>query len=98
MKNQTLMKDENLIEFSKIIKEKIEEGFIIEETNDKLPFAVLSKKRINLSPNTNFLFCFLTLGLWSIPSICSWFMSNGEKRIIVGIDEDGNTFEDKCYN
>jgi hypothetical protein len=98
MKNQTLIKDEDSTKFSKIIKEKIRRGFVIEETNDKLPFAVLSKKRINVSPSMNFLFCCLTLGLWSIPWMCNCFISTREKRIIIGIDEDGNAFEDKCYN
>jgi len=98
MKNQELTNDENKIKFSKILKEKINKGFVIEERNDKLPFAVLSKKGMKVNHNVNFLFSCVTLGLWSIPWMYRSFVSSRDQRILVAIDEDGNTFEDKCYN
>ena len=97
MKNQALTLDENRIKFSKIITEKISKGFVIEERNDKLPFAVLSKKGIKVNHNINFVFSCATLGLWSIPWMYKSFISSREKRILVAIDEDGNAFEEKCY-
>ncbi|SEA75201.1 hypothetical protein SAMN05443667_10871 [Flavobacterium gillisiae] len=97
MKNQALTLDENRIKFSKIITEKISKGFVIEERNDKLPFAVLSKKGIKVNHNINFVFSCATLGLWSIPWMYKSFISSREKRILVAIDEDGNAFEDKCF-
>tara|TARA_R110002124_G_scaffold72123_1_gene193067 strand:- start:176 stop:478 length:303 start_codon:yes stop_codon:yes gene_type:complete len=97
MKNQALTLDENKIKFSKIITEKISKGFVIEERNDKLPFAVLSKKGIKVNHNINFVFSCATLGLWSIPWMYKSFISSREKRILVAIDEDGNAFEDKCF-
>jgi hypothetical protein len=98
MKNQELTNDENKIKFSKILKEKINKGFVIEERNDKLPFAVLSKKGIKVNHNINFIYSCATLGLWSIPWMYRSFISSREQRILVAIDEDGNAFEDKCYN
>jgi hypothetical protein len=98
MNNQTLTKEEDIIKFSKILKEKIDKGFVIEERNDKLPFAVLSKKGIKVNHNINFIFSCATLGLWSIPWMYQSFISSREKRILVAIDEDGNAFEDKCFS
>lgn len=98
MSNQALTKEEGIIKFSKILKEKINKGFVIEERNDKLPFAVLLKKGIKVNHNVNFVFSCATLGLWSIPWMYRSFISSRDIRILVAIDEDGNAFEDKCYN
>jgi hypothetical protein len=98
MKNQALIKDENTVKFSNILREKINKGFVVEERNDKLPFAVLSKKGMKVNHNIHFLFSCVTLGLWSIPWMYQSFVSSREKRILIAIDEDGNAFEDKCYN
>lgn len=97
MTNQALIRDEDIIKFSRILKEKIDKGFVIEERNDKLPFAVLSKKGIKVNHNINFIFSCATLGLWSIPWMYRSFISSRDIRILVAIDEDGNTFEDKCF-
>ncbi|CAM2894988.1 hypothetical protein SAMN05444355_105187 [Flavobacterium frigoris] len=97
MKNQVLTQEEDRIKFSKILKEKMKKGFVIVERNDKLPFAVLSKKGQKVNHNVNFIFSCATLGLWSIPWMYQSFVSSREKRILVAIDEDGNTFEDKCF-
>ena len=37
--------EDNLQKYSNIIANKISNGFVIEERNDKLPFAVLSKEK-----------------------------------------------------
>ncbi|WP_016988657.1 hypothetical protein [Flavobacterium sp. ACAM 123] len=97
MKNQALNREEDLIKFSQILQEKMDKGFVIEERNDKLPFAVLSKKGIKVNHNVNFIFSCITLGLWSIPWLYRSFISSRDKRILIAIDEDGNAFEDKCY-
>jgi hypothetical protein len=96
MNNQALLKEKDRIKFSKVLKKKIDEGFIIEEKNDKLPFAVLFKKGIKVNHNINFIFSCATLGLWSIPWMYQSFVSSRDKRILIAIDEDGNAFEDKC--
>lgn len=44
MKKTKSTTEENLLRFTKALKDKINKGFEIEERNDKLPFAVLSKK------------------------------------------------------
>jgi hypothetical protein len=97
MTNQALIRDEDIIKFSRILKEKIDKGFVIEERNDKLPFAVLSKKGVKVNHNINFIFSCATLGLWSIPWMYRSFISSRDIRILVAIDEDGNAFEDKCF-
>jgi hypothetical protein len=98
MNNQAMTRDEDMVTFSKILKIKMDKGFLIEERNDKLPFAVLFKKGIKVNHNRNFIFSCVTLGLWSIPWIYQSFVSSREKRILIAIDEDGNAFEDKCYS
>jgi hypothetical protein len=97
MTNQALIRDEDIIKFSRILKKKIDKGFVIEERNDKLPFAVLSKKGVKVNHNINFIFSCATLGLWSIPWMYRSFISSRDIRILVAIDEDGNAFEDKCF-
>ena len=98
MNNQAMIRDENMATFSKILKKKMDKGFLIEERNDKLPFAVLLKKGIKVNHNRNFIFSCATFGLWFIPWVYQSFVSSREKRILIAIDEDGNAFEDKCYN
>ncbi|UQD56419.1 hypothetical protein [Flavobacterium sp. K5-23] len=98
MKMHQIRNTENLQKFTNILNSKINNGFVIIEKNEKLPFAVLSKKGVKVNHNINFLISCFTLGLWSIPWMYTSFVSSKEKKILVGIDEDGNTFEDKCYN
>ncbi|WP_173838850.1 hypothetical protein [Flavobacterium sp. 14A] len=97
MNSQLITNDENSKKFSQILKDKLSKGFVIEERNDKLPFAVLSKKR-KINHNIYFVISCVTLGLGSIPWIYKSFLSSKEKRILVALDEDGNAFEDKCYS
>jgi hypothetical protein len=98
MKMLQLKNEENLQKFTNILNNKINNGFVIVEKNDKLPFAVLYKKGVKVNHNINFLISCFTFGLWSIPWMYTSFVSSKEKKIVVGMDEDGNTFEDKCYN
>jgi hypothetical protein len=39
----------------------------------------------------------MTLGVWSVGWIYVTYVSSKEKNIVIAIDEDGNTFEEKCY-
>ncbi|OCB78807.1 hypothetical protein [Flavobacterium crassostreae] len=98
MNKPIAVKDENSNKFSEIVQEKISKGFVIEERNDKLPFAVMSKKKKKINHNIYFLVSCITLGIGSIVWIYTSFISSKEIRILVGLDEDGNVFEDKCYN
>lgn len=98
MEINTLTPEENFSKFSKILKKKINNGFTIVERNDKLPFAVLTKKRKKVNHNFNFLISCITFGLWSLPWFYMTCVSNKDKVILVALDEDGNPFEDKCFN
>lgn len=94
MKITQITSEENLVKFTNVLKDKINKGFEIEERNDKLPFAVLSKKRKKVNHHFNLVLSCITLGMWSLV----WRISSKDKRILVAIDEDGNTFVDKCYS
>lgn len=96
MKSYQFTNEENFNKFSNIITNKIHDGFILIERNDKLPFAVLSKHGKEVDHSFNFfLFC-VTLGLWSVGWIYLSYLSK-EKKILIAIDEDGNPFEENCY-
>lgn len=97
MKSKTCTNDDNLIKFSSILDDKTSNGFIILERNDKLPYAVLLKKRRKVDHVFNFFICCATLGLWSIAWIYITQVSSKTKKILIAIDEDGNPFEEKCY-
>lgn len=97
MKSKTNTNKDNLIKFSSIVKDKTNNGFIVLERNDKLPYAVLLKKKKKVDHLFNFwIFC-ATLGLWSIAWIYTTQVSSKAKKILIAIDEDGNPFEEKCY-
>ncbi|MFV5692622.1 hypothetical protein ACM55K_11410 [Flavobacterium sp. LT1R49] len=98
MQSNQYINEESLQKFSTIIANKISNGFVITERNDVLPFAVLSKDAKAVDHGFNFLLCCVTLGLWSIAWIYLTYVSSREKKILVAIDEDGNTFEEKCYS
>ena len=96
MKSKTNTNNDNLIKFSSIVKDKTNNGFIVLERNDKLPYAVLLKKKKKVDHLFNFwIFC-ATLGLWSIAWIYIKQVSSKAKKILIAIDEDGNPFEEKC--
>jgi hypothetical protein len=98
MQSNQYIKEESLQKFSNIIANKIHDGFVITEKNDSLPFAVLSKDGKAVDHSFNFLLCCVTLGLWSVAWIYLTRVSSRQKKILVAIDEDGNTFEEKCYS
>ena len=98
MQSSQYINEESLQKFSTIIANKIHNGFVITERNDTLPFAILSKDAKQVDHSFNFLLCCVTLGLWSIAWIYLTYVSSREKKILVAIDEDGNTFEEKCYS
>lgn len=83
---------------SSVLDQKIKKGFVIEEVNNKLPFVVLSKKATKINHRLNFWISCATFGLWSIPWIYKYLDAKKERKILIAIDEDGNTFEEKCYN
>ncbi|MES2239686.1 MAG: hypothetical protein V4497_05435 [Bacteroidota bacterium] len=97
MKNFTLIEAEN-VKLSAVLDQKIRKGFVVEELNNKLPFAVLSKKPAKVNHHLNFWISCATFGLWSIPWIYQSFTAKKERKILIGIDEDGNAFEEKCFN
>jgi hypothetical protein len=97
MKNNSSPKNVDLIKFSSILANKTNNGFVVLERNDKLPFAILLKKRQKVDHLFNFCICCVTLGLWSIAWIYITQVSSKAKKILIAIDEDGNPFEEKCY-
>lgn len=90
--------EKNLLKFKIALKDKVNKGFKIEEINDKLPFAILSKREKKVNYNFNLFLSFITLGIWSLAWVYLCCVSSKEKRLLIAIDEDGNTFEDKCCN
>ena len=96
MDNNQTMNLEDLTIFTESINSKLEEGFIIEERNDALPFAVLSKKQKRVDHKLNFRLSCATLGMWSIVWLYLSHISKARK-IVVGLDEDGYIFQENCY-
>ncbi|MGL2986466.1 hypothetical protein ACSVH5_02620 [Flavobacterium sp. RSSA_27] len=90
------MSTQEIAKFTDSINSKLEEGFVIEEKNDTLPFAVLSKKRKRINHKLNFKLACITLGVWSIVWLYQSYVSKA-KKIVVGLDEDGNVFQENCY-
>lgn len=97
MKSNKSTSDNNLIKFLSIIADKTNDGFVVLERNDKLPFVVLLKKKKKVDHVFNFFIFCATLGLWSIAWIYISQVSSKAKKILIAIDEDGNPFEEKCY-
>lgn len=97
MKSAKNTTEKNLQKFSKAVANKVHNGFKIVERNDKLPFAVLLKEGKEVDHNLNFMIFCATFGLWTVPWIYKSRVSSKAKKIVVSIDEDGNTFEEKCY-
>ena len=96
MKNPYYMFVENSDEFSIIVAIKLQEGYILEEINSELPFAVLSKQATPVNHWFNFLIFCVTLGIWSFGWIYLINISKA-KTIELAIHEDGICFE-KLYN
>jgi hypothetical protein len=96
MKNHFINQDKlNL--FTKVIANKIQNGFVIVERNDKLPFAILYKEGKKIDHSFNFLICCITLGMWSLPWLYLSQVTAKDKKVLIAIDEEGIIFEENCY-
>jgi len=83
--------------FTKVIASKIQNGFVIVEQNDKMPFTVLYKEGKKINHTLNFLVCCATLGMWSLPWLYMSKVTGKDKKVLIAIDEEGVIFEEKCY-
>lgn len=97
MNSPQISKQKNLQKYSNIVAHKIHNGFKIVETNDSLPYSVLFREGKEVNNNLNFLLFCATFGLWTVPWIYISQVASKPKKILVGIDEDGEPFEEKCY-
>ena len=96
MKNH-FIKQEKLNLFTKVIANKIQNGFVVIEQNEKTPFTVLYKEGKKVNHSLNFLICCATLGMWSLPWLYMTQVTAKAKKVLVAIDEEGVIFEEKCY-
>ena len=97
MKTEQFIKEEDWINYLSIVSSKVKNGFVIEEKNDKLPFAVLSKENKKVNHTINLVLCCITFGLWSLVWGYLCYASNKKKKILVAMDEDGKTFVENCF-
>jgi len=96
MKSQQSASIENYKKFSNLLIDKLHQGFVVVEQNDKYPFAVLTKEGRQVNHFLNFLLSCASLGLWIFPWFYLSYVSSKERIILIAIDEDGNPFEEKC--
>ncbi|MEY4011682.1 MAG: hypothetical protein RIT22_806 [Bacteroidota bacterium] len=97
MNNNPISSEKSLQDYYNRVSTKIRAGFTVKEKNDKLPFAILSREARAINHTFNFVLFCLTFGLWSIVWLYLTFVYGKEKRILISIDEDGKTFEERCY-
>ena len=96
MKNHFINQDKlNL--FTKVIANKIKDGFVVVERNDKMPFTILYKEGKKVNHSLNFLVCCATLGMWSLPWLYMTQVTAKDKKVLIAIDEEGIIFEENCY-
>ena len=98
MESYQFTTEKDFAKFQKTLSAKIRNGFVIIEQNDKLPYAVLSRKKKQIDSSFHLSMIFATLGLWSIIWLYQFIASNYKKDILVAVDEDGNIFEEKCFS
>jgi hypothetical protein len=96
MKNDFFIHEVKFSIFLKMIVHKINDGFVIAEWNQKLPFVVLVKRGKQVDHFFHFILSCVTLGLWTVAWMYLGYQSR-EKKILISIDEDGKPFEEKCY-
>jgi hypothetical protein len=96
MKNN-LRNQKRLNLFTKVISNKIGDGFVIIERNDKLPFTILFKEGKKCNHRLNFLVSCFTFGMWTLPWLYLSQVTSKDKKILIAIDEDGRVFEENCY-
>ncbi|WP_269222263.1 MULTISPECIES: hypothetical protein [Flavobacterium] len=92
-----LLNQKRLNLFTKVISNKIKDGFVVVERNDKMPFTILYKQGMKVNHKLNFLVCCATLGMWSLPWLYLSQVAAKDKKILIAIDEDGKVFEENCY-
>lgn len=90
--------EKDFAKFQKTLSSKIRNGFVIIEQNDKLPYAVLSRKKKQIDSSFHLAIVFATFGLWSIIWLYQFIASQHKKDILVALDEDGNIFEEECLS
>lgn len=95
MKSHQFNNNESLKIFSNIIANKIHDGFVIIERDDRFPLAILAKRGKKIDHAFNFIIFCVTIGLWSVVWVYLIFASK-EKRILIAIDEEGIPFVN-CY-
>ena len=98
MQSYQFTTEKDFAKFQKTLSAKIRSGFVIIEQNDKLPYAVLSRKKKKIDPSFHLAMVFATFGLWSIIWLFEFIASHHKKDILVAVDEDGNIFEEKCLS
>jgi hypothetical protein len=96
LKNQ-FTDPKKLNQFTNSISNRIQNGFVIVERNDKYPFTVLVKEGAKVNHKFNFLVSCVTLGMWLLPWLYLSLVSSKTKQILIAIDEEGNVFEQNCY-
>jgi hypothetical protein len=92
-----LLNQKRLNLFTKVISNKIKDGFVVVERNDKMPFTILYKQGMKVNHKLNFLVCCATLGMWTLPWLYLSQVAAKDKKILIAIDEDGKVFEENCY-
>ena len=90
--------EKDFAKFQKALSNKIRNGFVIIEQNEKLPYVVLSREKKQIDPSFHLAMVFATLGLWSFIWLYHFIASHHNKDILVAVDEDGNVFEEKCFS
>ncbi|MGO4772770.1 hypothetical protein ACEN2I_14000 [Flavobacterium sp. W22_SRS_FK3] len=93
-----LTNEKDFAKFQQILSNKIRNGFIVIEKNDKLPYVVLYKEKKQIDSSLQLVLVFATLGLWSIVWLYLIINLSKKKQILVAVDEDGNVFEEKCLS
>ncbi|MGQ7946970.1 hypothetical protein [Flavobacterium sp. WC2509] len=91
------IKPDKLNLFTKVIANKIQNGFVVIERDEKTPFTVLYKEGKKIDHGLNFLICCATLGMWSLPWLYLARVRAKDKKVLIAIDEEGVIFEQKCY-
>jgi hypothetical protein len=96
MKNQFINQD-RLNLFTKVISNKIKDGFVVVERNEKMPFTVMYKEGKKINHGLNFLVSCATLGMWALPWLYLTQVVAKDKKVLIAIDEEGIVFEENCY-
>jgi hypothetical protein len=87
----------NANQFANSISNKIKNGFVIIEKNEKCPFVILKKERTKVDHRFNFIVSCATLGVWLLGWLYISQVSSRAKQILIAIDEEGKVFEQNCY-